>query len=377
LFARYDLKAIQKVVTPQNIACRAPNIWRYREFLPIREESSIVTMGEGFTPLIPTPHLAQEIGIGEVYIKDEGMNPTGTFKARGAAVAISRWKELGVTKFCQPTVGSGGHAWAAYGARAGVEIHTAMPVGCPEIGWKGCFINGAHVYRVDGSVADVFRILAEGAAKNGWLNAGALREPYRVEGKKTMGIEVLEQLGWEQPDAILYPTGGGVGIIGMWKVFDELEALGWISSRRPRLVSVQAAGGAPVVKAFHEGKEECTVLPHVDTIAPGIMVTKPFADFLILRALRATQGWAVTASDEEILHFMHWVGRHEGIFLSPEGTATVAGARRMVQEGQLSRNHRVVLFNTATGLRYPHLIQGEVPILQGTSTIESAYPRPR
>ena len=246
------------------------------------------------------------------------MNPTGTFKARGASAAVSRWKELGVTRFAQPTVGSGGHAWAAYGARAGCEVHTALPVECPELGWKGSLSNGAHVYRIDGTVGDVFRIMTEAAKRYGWLHAGAGREPYRVEGKKTMGLEVVEQLGWQVPDAILYPTGGGVGIIGMWKVFDELEELGWIGSARPRLVSVQVPGGA-VVKAFHEGLDECLGAKHVETIAPGIMVVKPFADFLILRALRATRGWAVGVPDAETLHFMGWMNRHEGLFLSPEG----------------------------------------------------------
>ncbi|MBW2307413.1 MAG: threonine synthase [Deltaproteobacteria bacterium] len=371
LLVRYELEAIRKAVTPKDIACRLPSMWRYRELLPVRDDKAIVTMREGFTPLIPAERLAGELGIGEVYIKDEGTNPTGTFKARGASAAISRWKELGVTKFCQPTVGSGGHAWAAYGARAGVEIHTALPVDCPEIGWKGCSISGAHVYRVDGTVTDVFRIMKDGAERYGWLYAGALREPYRVEGKKTMGIEVAEQLGWELPDVIFYPTGGGVGIIGMWKVFDELEALGWISGRRPRMVSVQCTGGS-VVKAFNNGKEECEACPDVPTIAPGIMVAKPFSDFLILRALYASKGWAVAVSDDEILHFMAWVGRHEGIFLSPEGAATVAGAHRMVQQGQLDRSHKVVFFNTATGLRYPHLIQGQPPIIPGSGNIDPA-----
>jgi threonine synthase len=268
-------------------------------------------------------------------------------------------------------VGSGGHAWAEYGARAGVEIHTAMPVGVPDIGWKGCLVNGARVYRVDGTVGDVFRIMTEAAGRYGWLHAGAGREPYRVEGKKTMGIEVLEQLGWEPPDAILYPTGGGVGIIGMWKVFDELEALGWLDGRRPRLVSVQTVGGA-VVKAFHEKADECQGAKHVDTIAPGIMVVKPFADFVILRALRETQGWAVGVPDEEIRHFMGWMGRHEGMFLSPEGAATVAAVRRMVREGQFDRTSRVVVFNTATGLRYPHLVDGPVPVVPGNGTIDDA-----
>jgi len=363
LFARYDLAAIRRAVSPKEIATRAPTLWRYRELLPVAHDEHVVTMGEGFTPLVPVPRLAREVGVGELLIKDEGLNPTGTFKARGASVAISRWTELGVTRFCQPTVGSGGHAWAAYGARAGAEVHTAMPVDVPEIGWKGCAVHGARVVRVDGGVSDVFRLMAEGAVAHGWLNAGALREPYRVEGKKTMGLEVLEQLGWEPPDAILYPTGGGVGIIGMWKVFDELGALGWIDSRRPRLVAVQAAGGAPVVKAFHAGWAECQPVADVPTIAPGIMVVKPFADVLILKALRATRGWAVEASDDEIRHFLAWVARREGLFLSPEGAATVAGARRMVQEGQLDGRSRVVLFNTATGLRYPHLVEADAPIV--------------
>jgi threonine synthase len=326
-------------------------------------------MGEGFTPLIRADRLAHELGLGEVYVKDEGGNPTGTFKDRGASVAISRWKELGVTKFSQPTVGSAGNAWAAYGARAGVEIHTGMPVGCPEIGWKMCFLNGAHVYLVDGGIADAFRIMKEGAERHGWLNVGGLREPYRVEGKKTMGIEIAEQLSWELPDAILYPTGGGIGIIGMWKVFDELGSLGWISVRRPRLVSVQSKGGS-IVEAFHAGREECEVLPDMPTIAPGIMVLKPFGDFLILRALRETKGWAVAVGDDEMRHFMTWVARNEGILLSPEGAATVAGARLMVRQGQLDRTHRVVLFNTATSLRYPHLIQAKIPTIPGTGNID-------
>lgn len=369
LLARYDLAAIRKAVTPDEIARRAPTMWRYRELLPVRDDASIVSMGEGFTPMIPVPKAAREVGVGELWVKDEGMNPTGTFKARGASAAVSRWRELGVTRFAQPTVGSGGHAWAAYGARAGCEVHTALPVECPELGWKGSLANGARVYRIDGTVGDVFRIMTEAAKRYGWLHAGAGREPYRVEGKKTMGLEVVEQLGWEVPDAILYPTGGGVGIIGMWKVFDELEELGWIGSRRPRLVSVQVPGGA-VVKAFHEGLDECLGAQHVETIAPGIMVVKPFADFLILRALRATRGWAVGVPDAETLHFMGWANRHEGLFLSPEGAATIAAVRRMVREGQLGATSRVVVFNTATGLRYPHLMGGPVPVVPGSGAID-------
>jgi threonine synthase len=371
LLVRYDLAAVGKAVTPADIARRAPTMWRYRELLPVRDDAAIVTMQEGFTPMIPVPKAARDVGVGELWVKDEGVNPTGTFKARGASAAISRWKELGVTRFAQPTVGSGGHAWAAYGARAGVEVHTALPVDCPDLGWKGSRANGAHVYRVDGTVGDVFRIMTEAASRYGWLNAGAGREPYRVEGKKTMGIEVIEQLGWQIPDAIVYPTGGGVGIIGMWKVFDELEQLGWIGAARPRLVSAQVAGGA-VVKAFHEGADECLGAEHVDTIAPGIMVTKPFADFLILRALRATKGWAVGVPDAEMRAVMASVDRTEGLLLSPEGAATIAAVRTMVREGQLGPRSRVVVFNTATGLRYPHLLEGKVPTVAGNGTIDDA-----
>jgi threonine synthase len=371
LLARYDLAAVARAVTPADIARRPPTMWRYRELLPVRHDAAIVTMMEGFTPMIPVPTTAREVGVGELWVKDEGVNPTGTFKARGASAAISRWKELGVTKFAQPTVGSGGHAWAAYGARAGVEVHTALPVDCPELGWKGSLANGAHVYRVDGTVGDVFRIFTEAASRHGWLNAGAGREPYRVEGKKTMGIEVIEQLGWQIPDAIVYPTGGGVGIIGMWKVFDELEQLGWIGARRPRLVSAQVAGGA-VVKAFHEGADECVGAHHVDTIAPGIMVTKPFADYLILRALRATKGWAVGVPDAEMRAVMARVDRTEGLLLSPEGAATIAAVRAMVGAGQLDGRSRVVVFNTATGLRYPHLVEGKAPIIPADGTIDDA-----
>jgi threonine synthase len=371
LLVRYDLAAIRKAVTPDDLARRPPTMWRYRELLPVRDEASIVTMGEGFTPMIPAPKAAREVGVGELWVKDEGVNPTGTFKARGASASISRWKELGVTRFAQPTVGSGGHAWAAYGARAGVEIHTALPVSCPDLGWKGSLQNGAHVYRVDGTVGDVFRMMGEASARHGWLLAGAGREPYRFEGKKTMGLEIAEQLGWQTPDAILYPTGGGVGIVGMWKGFDELQELGWIGRERPRLVSVQVEGGA-LVKAFHEGAEECVGARHVDTIAPGIMVVKPFSDHVVLRALRATKGWAVGVPDAESLETMRWVDRHEGLFLSPEGAATIAAVRRMVREGQLGSTSRVVVFNTATGLRYPHLMDGPVPVIPGAGAIDEA-----
>jgi threonine synthase len=252
-----------------------------------------------------------------------------------------------------------------------VEIHTALPVSCPDLGWKGSLINGAHVYRVDGTVGDVFRLMGEAAARHGWLLTGAGREPYRFEGKKTMGLEIVEQMGWQVPDAILYPTGGGVGIIGMWKGFDELQELGWIGGERPRLVSVQVEGGA-IVKAFHEGADECVGARHVDTIAPGIMVVKPFSDHVALRALRATRGWAVGVPDAESLATMKWMNGREGLFMSPEGAATVAAVRRMVREGQLGPASRVVVFNTATGLRYPHLMDGPVPVVRGDGAIDDA-----
>jgi threonine synthase len=371
LLVRYDLAAASRTLTRESLKGRRADLWRYAEVLPVEREENIVSLGEGWTPLLTAERLGASLGLRHLYVKDESLNPTQSFKARGMTAAVSMAKELGARRLAVPSAGNAAGALAAYAARAGLEAHIFMPKDTPRANVVECEQTGAHVTLMDGLITDCGAEVARRKEAEGWFDVSTLKEPYRVEGKKTMGIEVIEQLGWQIPDAIVYPTGGGVGIIGMWKVFDELEQLGWIGAARPRLVSAQVAGGA-VVKAFHEGADECLGAAHVDTIAPGIMVTKPFADFLILRALRATKGWAVGVPDAEMRAVMASVDRTEGLLLSPEGAATIAAVRTMVREGQLTSRSRVVVFNTATGLRYPHLLEGKVPTVAGNGTLDDA-----
>lgn len=370
LFARYDLARIRAEVPRDMLMPRTPTMWRYREFLPLHAGEPFVTMGEGCTPLIPLDAVGSGAGLPRLFVKDEGRNPTGVFKARGAAVGVSKARTFGIRRLVVPTVGSGGSAWAAYGARAGLEIFVTMPVGdAPMIARKDCVVTGARVILIDGTTTDLFRMTQRAAERYGWTPIVALQEPFRVEGKKTMGFELAEQFGWQVPDVVLYPTGGGVGLIGLWKAFDELEAVGWIGGKRPRLIAVQAAGCSPVVRALQREAEACDPWGRMDTVVPGVKVAKPFADWLILKAIRATGGTGVAIGDAETLATQRRVALEEGLYLSPEGAMTVAAAIRLREAGAIRPNETVVVFNTATGMRYPHLVRDDLPVVRADREI--------
>jgi threonine synthase len=357
LLARYDLDSAREALTRPMLVGREASMWRYFELLPVRDRRNVVTLGEGWTPLTPVPRLGEGVGVPGLWVKDEGVIPTGSFKARGLSAAISRARELGVRRIAMPSAGNAAGAAAAYGARAGMEVHVFMPEDAPRVNVVECQVAGAEVTLVKGLITDAGRLVAEGERERGWFNVSTLREPYRVEGKKTMGIEVAEQMGWTLPDVIVYPTGGGTGIIGMWKAFDELERLGWIGSELPRMVSVQSEGCAPIPKAFREGKEESEYWEGARTVADGLRVPKALGDFLILRAVRESGGTALAVSDSEILDSVRLIARKEGIFACPEGAATHAALRRLVDDGWVDGDERVVLFNTGSGLKYIHLFQ--------------------
>ena len=352
LLARYDLEAAARTLTPESVAARPRGIWRWHEILPVRDAAYRLTLGEGDTPLLPVPRLAAEVGLAHLWVKDEGQNPTGTFKARGLVMAVSRAMELGLRAFVIPTAGNAGGALATYAAHAGAEAHVFMPADAPQVNKIEVEISGADLTLVNGLISDAAKLAAKQAKKHGWWDVSTFKEPYRVEGKKTMGLEIAEAFGWELPDVIIYPTGGGTGLVGMWKAFDELEALGWIGAKRPRLVSVQAAGCAPIVTAFQKGKARAGKWKNAHTVAAGLRVPSAFADRLILRTLRETQGTAVAVTDEEILAAQRQLAHLEGIFAAPEGAATVAGLRHLVQSGWIRPDERVVLFNTGSGLKY-------------------------
>ena len=352
LLARYDLAALREALSPETVSRRPKGLWRWAELLPVREARHRLTLGEGDTPLLPAPRLAERLGLQHLYIKDEAQNPTGTFKARGLAVAVARAVELGVRAFVIPTAGNAGGALAAYAARAGAEAHIFMPQDAPRVNQAEVQAAGASLTLVDGLISDAARLAAAEARKHGWFDVSTFKEPYRVEGKKTMGLEIAEAFGWSVPDVILYPTGGGTGLVGMWKAFAELEALGWIGPKRPRLISVQATGCAPVVRAFQEGAERARPWENAHTVAAGLRVPRVFADRLILRALRETNGLAVAVTDEEILAAQKEMARTEGIFPAPEGAATLAALHRLVAQGAIAPQERVVLFNTGSGLKY-------------------------
>lgn len=363
LLVRYDLKRVENAVKKEDLMMREASIWRYKEFLPVEDPSHAVTMGEGWTPVLPLPRWGKKRGFNRVYLKDEGRNPTGTFKCRGASVGVSRARELGVQDIAIPTAGNAGGAWSLYGARAGIRTHVAMPKDAPTGGVKECVAAGASVYLIDGIISDAAKFIARGIEERGWYDATTLKEPYRVEGKKTMGLELAEQFGWDLPDVVLYPCGGGVGLIGLWKAFDELEEVGWIGSKRPRLVAVQAEGCAPIVNAFREGKTESENVTDAYTVAGGVRVPKPLGDFLILKGISDTGGAAVAVSDEELLQAMREVAEEEGLFICPEGATTLAGLERLREEGLVDPDERIVLLNTGSGLKYTDLIKAELPIL--------------
>ena len=361
LLARYDLSAV--TVTPADIAGRPPTLWRYHEVLPVRDPSNIVTLGEGMTPLVPLPTYGTTIGLPGLLLKDEGVIPTGTFKARGAAVGVSRASELGVKGIAMPTNGNAGAAWAVYAARAGMRSLIAMPVDAPSITRAECAVAGAELYLVDGLIGDAGRLINSAVRRRGgYQEVSTLKEPYRLEGKKTMGYEIAEQLGWRMPDVILYPAGGGVGLIGIHKAVGELLELGWID-RAPRLVAVQAEGCAPIVRAFEAGAEESEPFPDAHTVAFGITVPKALGDFLMLDAVRSTGGTAVAVSDDALLAEQRLMAGEEGLFICPEGAACLAAARQLRASNWLAADDEVVVLNTGTGLIYPDTVTVDVRTL--------------
>ena len=348
LLVRYDLEALANAVTKKDLATRPSDFWRYREFLPVRRVENIVSLGEPVTPLLKTSRLGSET----LFIKDEGRLPTGSFKARGLCMAVSMAKELGLSKLAIPTNGNAGAAMAAYARRAGMEAFVFCPEDTPETNVREIAAQGAKVWRVNGLITDCGKIVREGVETTGWFDVSTLKEPYRIEGKKTMGLEIAEQFGWNLPDVIFYPTGGGTGLIGMVKAFDELEAMGWIGSKRPRMVAVQASGCAPIVKAFEDGKDHAEMWQDAHTVAAGIRVPAAVGDFLILRGVRETGGFATAVDDDAILAAREEVADSEGILLCPEGAATYAAYKGELKNGRVSIDETVVLFNCATGLKY-------------------------
>jgi threonine synthase len=364
LLARYDLAQVRASLSRDELASRPPTLWRYHELLPVRDPISVVSMGEGMTPLTPLAAYGADIGVPGLLLKDEGLIPTGTFKARGAAVGVSRARELGVKGVAMPTNGNAGAAWALYAARAGLSSLIAMPVDAPSITRAECIVAGAELYLVDGLIGDAGRAIGQAIAeRTGYQDVSTLREPYRLEGKKTMGYEIAEQLGWQLPDVILYPAGGGVGLIGIWKALQEMAALGWIDGPFPRLVAVQAEGCAPIVRAYEDGAAESVPFPDAHTVAFGITVPKALGDFLILAAVRATGGTAIAVSDADLLAEQHRVAELEGVFICPEGGACLAAARQLRSAGWIAAGEQVVVLNTGSGLKYPETVSVDVPTL--------------
>jgi len=357
LIARYDLQAARNQFRREHLKDKAPSMWRYLPVLPIERETNIISLGEGMTPVIPLRTLGGELGLPNLWMKDDGQLPTGSFKARGLAMAISKAKEAGAKVICMPTAGNAGGAAAAYAARAGLKSHIFMPEDTPEINIKECLACGAHVELVKGNISDAAKAMNEKKQK-GWFDVSTLKEPYRLEGKKTMGYELAEQFDWQLPDVIFYPTGGGTGLIGMWKAFDEMEQLGWIEKKRPRMVSVQTAGCAPIVKAFNEKKSESEFWQNAQTVASGLRVPKAFADHLILKAVYESNGSAVAVSDEELLGAMREIAQKEGLFICPEGAATLVALKKMLADTLIQPDETIVLYNTGAGMKYPELVKG-------------------
>jgi threonine synthase len=372
LLARYDLEALAQEVTRDEIGAGTPSLWRYHPLLPVSAPEAVVSLGEGLTPLVGLPKYGARIGVPRLVVKDEGLLPTGSFKGRGAAVGVSRAKELGINAIAMPTNGNAGAAWATYAARAGMAALIVMPVDAPEITRKECVVTGAQLYLVDGLIGDAGRIVERAVAQNGWFPVATLKEPYRVEGKKTMGFEIAEQLGWRVPDVIVYPTGGGVGLIGIYKAVLELQQLGWIGEKLPRMVAVQASGCAPIVRAFDAGADHAQPWQDSQTVAFGINVPSAIGDFLILDAVRSTRGCAVAVSDEAILAELVDCARNEGIFFCPEGAATLAGVRQLRESGWLDGSEEVLVLNTGAGIKYPNTVNADPPLLTVDGNVESA-----
>ena len=352
LLVRYDLEKTRNTWNRDAIKNGPSSMWRYAPVLPVRNEASIVSLGEGMTPLLRTQRLGKRLGANDLWVKDEGINPTGSFKARGLSCAVSMCVELGIRKLAIPSAGNAAGAMAAYAAAAGLEAHIFMPRDVPQANYIECKAFGAHVTLVDGLISDCGKIVATRKDAEGWFDVSTLKEPYRIEGKKTMGYELAEQLGWKLPDAIFYPAGGGVGLIGMWKAFGEMETLGWISSKRPKMIAVQAAGCAPVVRAFERGAAKSDFWEDAYTVASGLRVPKALGDFIMLDAVRKSGGTAVAVSDADLLDASLELGAAEGIFPAPEGGACVAALKKLLANGFLKPDERIVIYNTGTGLKY-------------------------
>jgi len=346
LLVDYDLEQVRAAVRREDLEGRRGGMWRWRELLPVEDPSAVVTLGEGGTPLLASPRLAAGVGVGELYVKDDGRNPTGTFKARGAAAGVTAAAERGAADLALPTAGNAGVAWAAYGAAAGLPVHVAMPADAPGPLQEACRLLGAELALVDGLISDAGRAIADGIERHGWYDAGTLREPYRIEGKKTLGFEIAEQLGWRFPDAVVYPAGGGVGLIGMWRAFAQLSALGWVAGAPPRLIIVQSEGCAPLVRAFDRGADRAEPWEDARTVAHGLRVPAPLGDELVLRAIRDTGGTAVAVPDEDILRAQRQLARATGVLASAEGAAPAAALGPLRERGDLGPGDRVVVVNT-------------------------------
>ena len=350
---RYDLDAIGKVLTPEVLQARPCDMWRYRELLPYPDAGQVISLGEPWTPLVSIPATVETFGGGEALVKDEGRLPTGSFKARGLAMAVTMAHVFGVKKIAMPSAGNAGAALAAYGARAGIKTWVFVPADAPEATIEEAALHGAEVHRVDGLIDACGRAVAARTAEMGWFDFSTLKEPYRIEGKKTMGLELAEQMGWALPDVIFYPTGGGTGLIGMWKAFAELKEMGWISGKMPRMVAVQAEGCAPIVKAWEAGDEHAPLWENAHTVAAGIRVPIAVGDFLIIRAVRESNGFAMAVSDDAIIEARDMIAREDGLLLCPEGAATAVAYRQALADGLVSPDETAVLYNCATGLKYP------------------------
>jgi len=364
LWVRYDLPAVKNAVSRNDLASRPQTMWRYRELLPVYDDANIVSLGETMTPVVATPRLAALLRVDEILIKDESRLPTGSFKARGMAMAVTKAKEFGIRRVAAPTAGNAGGAMAAYAARAGMEAYVFMPQDTPSINAKECWLAGAKTFHVNGLINDCGRIVGEGKAEKGWFDLSTLKEPYRIEGKKTMGLELAEQLDWELPDVILYPTGGGTGLIGMWKAFAELEQLGWLkSARKPRMISCQSDGCAPIARAFEQGERFAAKFDNAQTIASGVRVPVAVGDFMILDAVRATGGTAVAVPERVIEPWMKKAISLEGLSICPETAVCLGALEMLLARGNIEPRERIVVFNTGAAQKYPEAVHEEIPML--------------
>ncbi len=368
LYHRYDLAAARERLKPEMLKGREASMWRYREVMPVISTENIITLGEGWTPLLETRRLGRKLGLSQLLIKDESQNPTGSFKARGLSAAVSKAKELGAKAFSIPSAGNAGGALAAYAARAGMPAAVMMPVDAPYINKLETYLTGAQTWLVEGLINDAGRILKANAERKGWFDLSTLKEPYRVEGKKTLGYELAEQLGWELPDVVIYPTGGGTGLVGMWKAFAEMEEMGWIGAKRPRMIVAQATGCAPIVRAFEEGAEFARPWENAQTGSSGIRVPVAVADYLMLQAVRQSGGTCLAVTDEAMQEATLEIASNEGIFPAPEGAATLAVLRRMLEQNLVSPEERVVLFNTGAGQKYPEFMKFDLPVIPADTT---------